>query len=515
MTTPADVVFVDGEFHAFGDAETVAEAVAVRDGRIVRVGSTYEIDFLTGVETDVVDLGGRTVLPGFVDAHTHMLQLGRTEVHADLAGAESLDEALDRLQAEGAGGDAGGEWILGFGWDETDWPDGEGPPTRTDLDAVSTERPVAASRVDLHSVALNSVAFDRLGSDFPQTDVRTEAGEPTGLLVESAAEVVREAVAPDREQTREAIEAAIDYAHERGVTGVHDMVRHPPVSRVYRDLDATGDLDLRVRINTMADRLDEVDALGLRPNHGSDFVRVGAIKIFVDGSIGSRTAKVSEPFADAPEETGTWVQSPAELRNLVGRIDGDGHQLAAHAIGDEAVEAAIDALDRPASRHRIEHLELVDESAVDRLASVGAVASVQPNFHRWAREGGLYARRLGDDRRLRSNPLRWLVDAGVPVAFGSDGMPMDPLYGIEQAVTAPGSVQRLSVTEAVRAYTQGSAYAGFDEDRLGTIERGKLADFVVLSASPWERAQKHSADPSAIDVVATVVDGDVVYDDRS
>lgn len=510
MTESADIVFTGGEVHTLTDPDVVDEAVAVGDGRVVRVDSAYEVDFLTGAETTVVDLEGRVVLPGFVDAHTHMELLGQTQVHADLADTESLEGALDRLRTDA---DPDHEWIVGFGWDDSDWPDGDGAPRREDLDAVSTDRPVAAFRVDIHSVVLNSVGFERLREEFPDEDVRTADGTPTGQVVESALDAVWEAIAPDRERTRTLLREAIDYAHERGVTAVHDMVRHSHSPRVYRDVDADGDLDLRVRINYWSDHLDAVDEAGLRPNHGSEFVRVGGIKTFTDGSIGSQTAKVSEPYADAPDETGTWVVPPAELETLAERVSDADFQLTAHAIGDEAIGATLDvlaSLDEPAMRHRIEHLELITDEQISRLAEVGAVASVQPNFHGLARDGGHYAKRLGDERRRRSNPLGQLREEGVPLAFGSDGMPLDPLYGIEQAVTAPTPKQRLSVTDALRAYTLGAAYAGFDEDRMGTIERGKLADFVVLEESPWDRPES-IAD---IDVAMTVVDGKIVYDGR-
>ncbi|UWG48814.1 putative metal-dependent hydrolase with the TIM-barrel fold [Halanaeroarchaeum sp. HSR-CO] len=509
MAEPAAVVFVGGEVHTMTTPDETAEAVAVRDGRITRVTSAYESQFVTGAETTVIDLEGRVLLPGFIDAHTHMQQHGQSLVHADLTAAESLEAALERLAEDAA---PNHEWLLGFGWDESEW--GEDPaPTRDDLDAVSTDRPVAAFRVDLHSVALNSVALERLRADLPEEEVQMDDGEPTGRVVESGVDVVWDAVAPDVAETRRLLRAAIEDVHAKGVTGVHDMVRQSHAPRAYRDLDAAGDLDLRVRINYWSDHLDAVEELGLRPNHGSEFVRVGAIKTFTDGSIGSQTAKLSEPFADAPDETGTWVVAPAELRELARRVSEGDRQLTAHAIGDEAVDAVLDVLedlDDSANRHRIEHLELIDEMGIGRLADVGAVASVQPNFHGWAREGGLYEKRLGDDRRLRSNPLGLLADANVPLAFGSDGMPLDPLYGIEQAVTAPTADQRVSVTEALRAYTAGSAYAGFDEHRLGTVEVGKRADFVVLEESPWERPE-HIAD---IDVAMTVVDGEIVYDGR-
>src|SRR5699024_6873806 len=240
------------------------------------------------------------------------------------------------------------------------------------------------------------------------------------------------------------------------------------------------------------------------------FVQTGAIKTFTDGSFGGRTAKLTEPYADAADEdsaTGTWVVPPAELHDLVERADGSGFQFTAHAIGDAAIDEVLDAYegtDAGAARHRIEHVELPSAKAVDRLADTGVAASVQPHFLKWADEDGLYDARLGADRRARTDPFRDLLDAGVHLAFGSDSMPLDPLFGIDCAVNAPVDSQRLTVTEALGAYTRGAAYSGFDEDRVGSIESGKKADFVVLDASPWE--VERIAD---IDVAMTVVDGEV------
>jgi len=206
------------------------------------------------------------------------------------------------------------------------------------------------------------------------------------------------------------------------------------------------------------------------------------------------------------------VVPPAELREWVDRAEEAGFQFSAHAIGDEAVAETLEAFagtaDPAAARHRVEHAEVLTDELVERFAEAGVVASVQPNFHKWAREGGLYETRLGPERTRESNPLGSLLEAGVPLAFGSGAMPIGPLFGVEQAVTAPAPEQRVGVTEALRAYTLGSAYAGFDEDRMGTVERGKLADLVVLDESPWEVDPGEIAD---IDVAMTVVDGCVVY----
>jgi predicted amidohydrolase YtcJ len=529
MTTPADRVFTNADVHTLATPDETAEAVAVRDGRVVRVDSAYEVDFLVGAATDVVDCDGATLLPGFVDAHTHMLQLGQYQVYADLSGAESAADAVDELDANAP---RDREWLLGFGWDESEWSDAR-YLTREDLDAVSGDRPVAALRVDMHTAAVNSVALEALDVDPGDPNVRTEGGEPTGVLLEDAVEPLWDAADPDREEARELLEAARDYAHAHGVTAVHDMVRDSPAPRVYRDLDLAGDLDLRVRINYWSDHLDAVTEAGLATNHGSEFVEVGAIKTFTDGSFGGRTAKLAEPYADASsgdgadgdgdgdggadaeaDGRGEWVVDPEELQAIVDRADDAGFQLTVHAIGDEAIDATLDAFettdDPGGSRHRVEHVELLTDEHVERFRDLGVVASCQPNFLQWAQPGGLYDQRLGEARRKHSNRYGDLLDAGVDLAFSSDVMPMDPMLGVHHAVNAPVDGQRVSLTDALRAYTLGGAYAGFDEDRMGTIETGKVADFVVLDSDPWSVDASELRD---VDVAMTVVDGDVVHDD--
>jgi len=524
MTAAADLLVTNAEVHTLADPDETHGAVAVRDGRIVAVGSGYELDFLNGVETAVLDLDGRTVLPGFVDAHTHLPTItGRSLVHADLAGAADRAEALDRIR-ERAGEIGGGEWVLGFGYDESTWPAGERDYLRmNELDGVSRDRPVVAFREDMHVASLNGAAFDALREEMPDDDVLTAGGEPTGVVVEAAVDPVYEAVEPGVEELTELVEAAQARANALGVTTVHDMVRGTPAPEVYRRLDRDGDLTLRVRLNYWSDHYEAVREAGEVTNHGSERVRTGAIKTYTDGTFGGRTANVSEPYADVDADgdghgngeraTGQWIVDPGELSRIAGRADAAGYQLSAHAIGDEAVDAVVERFadcEAPGdARHRVEHAELVDDATVDRMADLGLVASVQPNFLKWARPGGLYESRLGD-RRTETNRFADLLEAGVPVAFGSDCMPLDPLFGVHQTVNAPAERQRLGVTEALRAYTLGGAYAGFDEDRLGTVEAGKRADLVALERSPWD----HPGDIENIDVALTLLDGDVVYDGR-
>jgi predicted amidohydrolase YtcJ len=522
MTAAADLVLTNAEVHTLTTPDETFEALAVRDGRIVRLTNAYDVDFLAGTDTRTIDLDGRVVLPGFVDAHTHLEMAGRRLVHADCA-VDTRSGALGRLREQvvdrtvEATGDVEGDWIQGFGYDESRWDD-DRYLLRGELDDVSDSLPVVAFREDMHVASVNSVALDRLGLAAGDHDGDVQGDdEATGVLVERAVDDVWDAVAPDRDDTRALVTAAQAYATERGVTGVHDMVRKSHAPAVYRDLDAAGDLDLRVRLNYWADHLDALRELGLKTNHGSGLVTVGAIKTYTDGSFGGRTAKLSEPYADA-ETTGQWVVPPEELAGIVADATDAGFQVAAHAIGDSAVDAVLDAFeeatdvdadadaDASPGRHRIEHAELADDAAIERMAELGVVASVQPNFLKWADEGGLYDRRLGS-RRLETNRYRAMLDAGVAVAFGSDCMPLDPLLGVHHAVTAPHDDQRLSITEALRAYTAGGAYAGFDEDRLGSLTTGRRADLVVLDESPWDAARVADVDP-----VLTVVDGEVVYD---
>lgn len=507
MTEAADRLFSNGRVHTLTPAHERVDAIAVRDGKIARVGSNYEVGFQEGVGTEVIDLDGRVVIPGFVDAHTHLGLVGHYQVDAD-CGTDTRRACLDRLRAASTVRD---DWILGFGYDEGRWTDG-GYLTCDDLDTVSEQRPVAAFREDLHLVSLNTVAFERVRDEVPNSDIQTRDGEPTGVVTEAGTDAVWEAVGLTGEDARPLLVAGQNRAHAVGVTTVHDMVRRQPIPRAYYDLDGTDDLTLRVRLTYWDDYLDAVIQTGLRPDWGSDRLRVGAVKTCADGSLGSRTAKLSAPYTDG-EETGQWLRQPAALRDFADRVERSELQAAVHAIGDEAIAATLDALEETdeTARHRIEHAEVLSDGMIERLADSGLVVSVQPNFLKWAREGDLYDARLGSDRRQNTNRFADLLAAGAHLAFGSDCMPLDPLFGIQQAVTAPTDGQRLTVTQAIRAYTQGGAYAGFDEQRLGTIEPGKCADFTVLSASPWEVPPDEIAD---IDVELTVVGGDIVYDGR-
>lgn len=498
MTAAADVIYLNVEGHTLTAPDQTFEALAIRDGMIVKLGRAYEVRFLRGVDTTVIDCNGGVLLPGFIDAHTHMETLGRRLVHADLSTATNREAALELLASQQ---DDESEWILGYGYDESIWPDGR-YLMREELDSISTDQPVVAFREDMHAASVNSVVLETV--DIPGEYLDEDTGHKTGVVFEDGVGILSQASAPDRSDTKNLITAAITHAHRHGVTAVHDMVRNSYAPRIYRELDEANELDLRVRLYYWATHIDAIEEVGLCTNSGNEFVQFGGIKSFTDGSIGARTAKLSSTYADA-DTTGEWVVCPSELSSRVDRVKSLDLQMAVHAIGDEAIDETLGILpDDPAARHRIEHFELHPSD----LSDVMCIASVQPNFLRWAREDGLYPTRLGKDRSEQSNQYRRIIDADIPLAFGSDCMPFGPLFGIQQAVTAPSSSQRLSVTEALRAYTIGGAYAGFDENRIGTLTVGKRADMTVLATSPWD------VDPSdidAIEVMMTIVDGSVVY----
>ena len=502
MTAAADLILHNGVVHTLGDDEATFDAVAVRDGRVVRLASDYDVDFLADTSTEIVDLEGRHLLPGFVDAHTHMETVGQYGVHADLRGASGPGEVTERLRERTD--ETGDEWILGFGYDESTWDADD--LRRSDLNAVSETRPVAAVREDMHTATVNGVVLEEYGAKMPDEDVHGD-----GRILEDAVEVVYDATDPSPEETKALLRAAQREANQTGVTAVHDMVRHSDAPRAFRELDLAGDLSVRVRLNYWADHLDAVLEAGLRANHGSELVEMGGVKTFTDGSLGGHTAKLSDPYVDAPDEAGQWVVDPGELESLVERAADAGLQVTAHAIGDEAIDAVLDAYEAAGhperDRYRIEHVELASDDAIRRMADLGVVASMQPNFLKWADSEGLYEDRLGSERREASNRFPAYLDAGVPLAFGSDCMPLEPLLGVHYAVNPPAESQAISVTEALRAYTDGGAYAGFREGEQGSIEPGALADFAVLDESPWEQ----SGAIRDIDVSMTVVDGDVVY----
>jgi hypothetical protein len=480
-----------------------ADALAIGGGRILAVGRRQEALRLVSGETRRTDLRGRALLPGFVDAHTHLLDTGLRETgwRVELSGL-GREEALSRISREVRRREKG-ECVVARGWDESLWP-GRRSLSREDLDHLAPGSPVVAVRVCGHALVANSLALSHLPSDLNRAEVDLESG----ILVEEAATAFLLTLEPDDATHIEALLAAAHLCHRLGLTSVHAVV-HPCQLRAF--MKVRGRLDLRVTVYPEVAGLEALEALGMETGFGDDHLRLGGVKLFADGSIGARTAALREPYADAPHR-GNLLKDDAALAELLRRVDEAGLQTAVHAIGDRAIDQVLRAHERahtsPALRHRIEHFELPDDGAIERAARLGLSACMQPNFVSWSGPGGLYEARLGADRDRRTDPHRDVLDAGLPLAFGSDGMPLSPLVGLHAAVNAPHPGQGVSVEEAIAAYTLGGARLSFEEGEKGTLAVGSLADLVILDEDPRR-------DPGRIAkrrVEMTFVGGKLVYE---
>jgi predicted amidohydrolase YtcJ len=481
----ATVVLVGGKIFTSSKEAPWAKALAVRGDRILAVGTDSQAERWNGRGTRSIDLRGRTVVPGFIDAHTHLASSSRRIGWTDLSRARSLEEAVRALRAAATRRPAG-TWVLATDWDESKWPERR-YLTRADLDRATTDRPVFALRIDKHLSVVNSrgleSAADLSGSPGLETG---NDGRPTGLLKEEASRALwlRVDGASSRDQAH--LASAVRRMHRLGITSVHDVVDQrgwQTHQRAHRE----GRLEIRVRAMLRYDLLPHLLGAGFMTGLGDAWLRLGAVKFFADGSLGARTAFLREPYADAADR-GRALHSPEEMRSLISQAHAGGLQTATHAIGDAAIDLVLDALESlepsasaRAARHRIEHFGLPHEDSLRRMKAGRFVASCQPNFlGGWTGAGNLHEARLGPDRAKSANSLRAILRQGIPLAFGSDGMPYGPLNGIHWAVNASSPELSMSVEEAVRAYTAGGAYAGFEEDVKGILAPGKLADFVIL-----------------------------------
>ncbi len=521
----SDLILHGGRVWTGDASRPFAAAVAVRGGRIVAVGSDDEILRLRRADMRVVDLGGRLVVPGFIDSHVHIESGGEELLAPDLRSARSEEEFARRV-GEFAATLPPGTWITSGAWDHENWPGGV-EPTRAVLDRFTPRHPVLISRLDGHMAIANTLALDAAGITRTTPDppggtvVRDPAtGEATGLLKDTAMQLVsRHVPPPSTAQRAELVRAALRHAASLGVTGLHDMGGRDDI---YRELESRGELTARVTVYRPISRLS-----GPAAADGSAMVRTLGYKAFADGSLGSSTALFFEPYLGDPDNRGLALADLApggDLERQVHAADRRDEQLAIHAIGDRAIRELLDIYgrvggdDTRSRRFRIEHAQHIHRDDIERFAELGVVASMQP-YH--AIDDGRWAEKRIDRERLETSyAFRDLIDAGAPLAFGSDWpvAPLSPIEGIAAAVTRatldgkrPGGWfprQKISVEEALRAYTAGSAYAGFADDDVGRIAPGMLADLVVLDR---DVLSIDAGEIVEVGVVMTVVGGRLVY----
>ncbi|MGQ4872118.1 MAG: amidohydrolase [Candidatus Thorarchaeota archaeon] len=487
MNLEADLVVFNGNIITMDPENPRATAIAVKNYKFLVVGTDTAVIDLVQSAKRVIDLGGKTVVPGFVDAHTHMTFAGIQRGHVDLSGAESLEHMKEILRRKAAETPPG-RWIRGYNWDESVWPERR-YPTAKDLDKVSTDHPIAIDRVDLHMLVTNTPAMEKL--KFPMDHegvVKDKKGRPLGVFRDI--EGMHDKFPTDYEELCDAVVRGSRLANSHGITTVVDNVR-PDQIRPILDCERKKLLTARYVVNPRAEQLKHMISIGLTSGFGGPMFRIGGVKSFMDGSIGSRTAYLSEPYADDPKNVGKLFIEEKKMTRFLAKAIDNGVQTVTHAIGDRAIDTLLNAFEALSEkrralvreqRHRIEHAEMMTKDQIRRAVSLGVILSMQPNFvGRWQGPGGLYEQRLGEDRTSRMNMFRVALDNGARICFGSDGMPYGPLYGIWAATTHPNPKVRISVEEALRCYTLEGAYSVFMERTVGSITVGKRADFVVLS----------------------------------
>ena len=535
---PVDLIVLNGRVYTADGGGAMAEAVAVQGNKILHVGTTREVQRLRRPQTVVVDAQGGAVLPGFNDAHAHLLNGGLSLSRLNLAHARTLVDVEDSIRTW-AEAHPDREWVTGRGWYYAPFPGGL--PSRQLLDRAVPDRPAFLSSYDGHTGWANTRALKLAGitrrtANPPNgvivKDPRT--GEPTGVLKEAAMALVSSLVPkPTREEQVSAIRAAVTEAHRRGVTSMQNASGSPDELAIYDELRRANELDLRVYASLSADADVTAEQLAafdeLKTKYADDPVfKAGAIKLIADGVIESYTAAMLQPYTNRPATSGEPRMDQATLDRLVKDLDRRGWQVLIHAIGDRAIRMALDAFqnaaaDSPAPargrRHRIEHIETIDPGDIPRFGTLGVIASMQP-YHSLPDLGGVWSQNIGPERESRAWVYGSIARSNGRLAFGSDWpvVTLDPLLGLFVAVTRTtpegepdggwNPRERLSLTQAINAYTRDAAWASFDEHRKGSLERDMLADIVVLSQDIFSLPPARLAET---EIAVTIFDGKVVY----
>jgi predicted amidohydrolase YtcJ len=516
---PASLAIRNANVITLNPKQPKATAVAVQSGRIFALGSNTEILKHVGSGTKVVDAKNKTLVPGLVDCHVHMTAFGFFLQRADLRNAKSIKEMQQELRKH-ASKNRGKGWILGGRWDQERFVERR-YPTRWDLDTAVPDRPVFLVRVCGHIGVANSEAL-RLAGIARETvveggkiDLDDATSQPDGIIEGNAMDLILKVVPkPGLGVIKEACLLACTKAVEAGLTGVHWLVESPDEVRAIKKLDSEGKLPLRVYLGIPFELLDSLATLGLSTGPVGSMVRMGFVKLFADGSLGSWTAAMKQPYSDKTKSRGLMLHPKKKLCQLVLKAHRAGLQVGVHAIGDRGIEYVLDAYEealkrfpREDHRHRVEHCSVLNPELIRRMKKLCLIASVQPHF---VVSDFWLADRVGKERARWVHPFKTLLKEGVVVASGSDCPIEDinPVLGVWAAVAQRGSDESLTVKQALETYTLNAAYASFDEDEKGTIEVGKLADFTVLSDDLF------SVEPDMIrktTVEMTVVDGKVVY----
>ncbi len=497
-TPKADLIITNANIWTGNDQQKKAAAIAIAADTILAIGNKEAVEPFKGTNTEIVDANGKFITPGFIDSHVHLLTGGRSLLSVDLRDASTPEEFSKRI-TDFAKTLPKGEWILEGNWDHTLW-DGE-LPRKEWVDELTKDHPIALYRLDGHMVFANSAAlnFAGINKNTPEVEggiiIRDEEGHPTGILKSNAMNILLDKIPPmSAQQKTNSFQAAMDYFLSNGVTSVHDVdsTESYEIARQFKAVD-----NLSVRVYSIKP-IYKWQQLVNKKRADDKWVKQGGLKGFVDGSLGSHTAAFHAAYTDHAHDKGFFTFAPEDLYEWITNADKNNFQILVHAIGDHAIHTILNIFERIIKengqqdrRIRIEHAQHLDPADIHRFAALGVIASMQP-YHaiddgRWAEEV------IGPERIKTTYAFKSLLDANATLAFGSDWAvaPASPLYGIYAAVTRRtlddknpnGWVpeQKITVEQALRAYTKDAAYASFEEDIKGSLEVGKLADFVVLS----------------------------------
>ena len=531
--TPADLIVTNARIYTVDEAHPSAQALAVKDGRFLFAGSEREVMALRGPATKVVDAGGHTVIPGMVDAHAHVLGIGESLQQVDLTGTRSYDEVVARVAAAAKGAPAG-KWILGRGWDQNDWGDTRFP-THDALTRALPNNPVYLTRVDGHAGLANAAAMRAAGVTAKTADPRggrlerDASGAPTGVFVDNAQGLVERVIPPPtRADVRKALGLAITEAHRYGLVGIHDAGESRATIDVMEEMAKAGELPFRLYVMIGDDSAALAHYMSIGPRSGmyDNHLWVRAIKLYADGALGSRGAALLEPYSDDPKNNGLLVSAPAHIEDVAERALASGFQVATHAIGDRGNRIVLDAYEKALQAHptadhrfRIEHAQILNHDDIPRFAQLG----VNPSMQAVHQTSDMYwaGNRLGLGRLLGAYAWRSLLNTGVVVPNGSD-FPVEavnPLLSFHSAVSRQDAdnwptggwmpEQRMTRQEALESMTIWPAYAAFEEQLMGSITAGKLADFVILDRDIMTVPDQ---DILGTSVLATYIGGKAVYE---
>jgi predicted amidohydrolase YtcJ len=539
LNTMSIILYLNGTIYTMDTTQPRARAMAIDSisGRILAVGDNEEVRRAGDRHVEVVDLRGKAVFPGFIDSHIHLLSTAYRSYYIDAEACSSEDEVANLVRQRAAQTPAG-QWILGGQWNKNLWP-GQQFPTRASLDSAAPEHPVALRSKDGHLLWVNSLGLQRAGitAETPEPAngaiLRDSAGEPTGILQEEGATSLVNNIIDMRDPllTRHLVQGKLKELQQAGITTIHDIEESDALN-LFQELRDEGALGVRVNMILPRRMLPELSALGLRAGFGDDMLRLGGIKIFADGTLGSQTAAMLEAFEGNPGNRGILVLPEQEMKETVSAAAELGMSIAIHAIGDRAACIALNSFEQaqrhladsyadqkaPHLRYRLEHVQLIAPEDLERMRRLGVVASVQP-FH--AVSDRDIAERYWGERYRRSYAYRTMQQMGIPLALGSDApvetfdslrilyaatMRNDPATSQQRPPWLPD--QALPITQALWDYTMGAAYAGAEEDSKGSLTAGKLGDAVVLREDilsvPPEKMPENG-------VQATILGGEMVY----